>query len=141
VPDTNRPILLFDGVCGLCNRLVQFLLKRDRHDRLRFAALQSELAASLLTRHGLDAHDLDTVYLVMDHGQSTERVLARSDAILQVLPKLGGVWKLAVAVKLLPKVVRDALYNLVAHNRYRIFGKYDACMLPEERHRKKFLDT
>jgi predicted DCC family thiol-disulfide oxidoreductase YuxK len=141
VPDRTQPILLFDGVCGLCNRLVQFLLKRDVHDRLRFASLQSKLAASLLTKHGLDANDLDTVYLVVDHGETSERVLARSDAILYALDQLGGIWKLAAAGKLLPKGVRDAFYNLVARNRYRVFGKYDTCMLPEERHRKRFLDT
>ena len=95
----------------------------------------------MLTKHGLDANDLDTVYLVVDHGETSERVLARSDAILYALAQLGGIWKLAAAGKLLPNRVRDAFYNLVARNRYRVFGKYDTCMLPEERHRKRFLDT
>ena len=95
----------------------------------------------MLTRHGLDANDLDTVYLVVDHGETSERVLARSDAILYALAQLGGIWKLAAAGKLLPKGVRDVFYNLVARNRYRVFGKLDTCMLPEERHRKRFLDT
>jgi predicted DCC family thiol-disulfide oxidoreductase YuxK len=137
----SSPIVFYDGVCGLCNRLVQFLLKRDRHDRLRFASLQSEFAASLLKRHGLDSRDLDTVYLVLDFKQSSERVLARSDAILYLLRQLGGVWGIAGLGRVLPKWVRDGIYKIIAGNRYRVFGKYDNCLLPEEEHRHKFLDV
>jgi predicted DCC family thiol-disulfide oxidoreductase YuxK len=137
----SNPIVFYDGVCGLCNRLVQFLLKRDRHDRLRFASLQSEFAASLLKRHGLDSRDLDTVYLVLDYKQSSERVLARSDAILYLLRQLGGVWGIAGLGRVLPKWVRDGIYKIIAGNRYRVFGKYDNCLLPEEKHRHKFLDV
>ena len=136
----SNPIVFYDGVCGLCNRLVQFLLKRDRHDRLRFASLQSEFAASLLKRHGLDARDLDTVYLVL-HCKSGERVLARSDAILYLLRQLGGVWGIAGLGRVLPKWVRDGIYKIIAGNRYRVFGRYDNCLLPEEKHRHKFLDV
>jgi predicted DCC family thiol-disulfide oxidoreductase YuxK len=137
----SNPIVFYDGVCGLCNRLVQFLLKRDRHDRLRFASLQSEFAASLLKRHGLDARDLDIVYLVLHYKQSGERVLARSDAILYLLRQLGGVWGIAGLGRVLPKWVRDGIYKIIAGNRYRVFGRYDNCLLPEERHRHKFLDV
>jgi predicted DCC family thiol-disulfide oxidoreductase YuxK len=136
----SNPIILYDGVCGLCNGLNRFLLKRDKHDRFRFASLQSEFAASLLKQHGINAVDLDTVYVVVDHGQASERLLARSDAILHVLRQLGGIWnvfRLGIAV---PKSLRDALYNVVARNRYRVFGKYDVCLMPEERYRRKFLD-
>ena len=136
----SNPIVFYDGVCGLCNRLVQFLLKRDRHDRLRFAALQSEFAASLLKRHGLDARDLDTVYLVL-HCKSGERVLARSDAILYLLRQLGGVWGIAGLGRVLPRWVRDGIYKIIARSRYRVFGKYETCLLPEENHRHKFLDV
>ena len=138
---SSNPIVFFDGVCGLCNRLVQFILKRDRHDRLRFASLQSEFAASLLKRHGLDSRDLDTVYLVLDYKQSSERVLARSDAILYLLRQLGGVWGIAGLGTVLPKWVRDGIYKIIAGNRYRVFGRYDNCLLPEEKHRHKFLDV
>jgi predicted DCC family thiol-disulfide oxidoreductase YuxK len=142
VPETAaKPIVLYDGVCGLCNRLNQFLLKRDHRDRLRFASLQSDFAKSLLGHHGLDAGDLDTVYVTLDHGLLTERVLARSDAIVHVLGELGGVWKLSAAAKILPRFIRDAIYNLVAGNRYRVFGKYETCMLPEPKHRSKFLEV
>src|SRR5712664_4570507 len=88
-------IVLYDGVCGLCNRAVQFLLKRDRHDRLRFASLHSEFAAQLLQRHGFDNKDLDTVYVVLNQGDSGEALLAKGDAFLVVARELGGVWNVA----------------------------------------------
>ncbi|HKR60260.1 MAG TPA: DUF393 domain-containing protein, partial [Pyrinomonadaceae bacterium] len=75
-------VVLYDGVCGLCNRLNQFLLRRDGQDRFRFASLQSDVAAQLLQRHGTDAIDLDTVYVVADYGMPNERLLSRSDAVL-----------------------------------------------------------
>jgi len=138
INDSN-PVILYDGVCGLCNRLVQFVLKQDKQDRFRFASLQSDLANKLLQRHDRDPHDLDTVYVVVDYTQPTERLLARSDAILFLLKELGGIWKLATAGKALPRTIRDGVYKLVARNRYRVFGKYDSCMLPEPKHRAKFL--
>jgi predicted DCC family thiol-disulfide oxidoreductase YuxK len=133
-------IVLYDGVCGLCNRLVQFLLKRDRRDRIRFAPLQSAFAGPPLRQRGFDPLDLDTVYVIMDHGQPTERVLARSDAILYVLRQLGGIWNIARLGSLLPRRVRDGIYQVVARNRYRVFGRHDSCLLPEEKYRRKFLD-
>ena len=140
-PAESNPIVLYDGVCGLCNRLNQFLLKRDKHDRFRFASLQGDFAAELLRRHGADAKDLDTVYVVIDHGQPTEHLLARSDAILYLVTKLDGIWKLAVAGRVLPKPLRDSIYKIVARNRYRVFGKYESCLLPDPKHRDKFLDS
>ncbi|HAF12839.1 MAG TPA: thiol-disulfide oxidoreductase DCC [Blastocatellia bacterium] len=140
IPESN-PIVLYDGVCGLCNRLNQFLLKRDTHDRFRFASLQSNFAADVLKRHGANPEDLDTVYVVIDYGQSTERLLTRSDAILHALTQLDGVWKLAATGRVLPKTLRDVVYKIVARNRYRVFGKYESCMLPEPKHHRKFLDV
>ena len=138
-PEDKR-IVLYDGVCGLCNRLVQFILKRDIHDRFRFASLQSEFGDQLLKRHGYDSRDLDTFYLVTNHGKPTESVLMRSDAILEVVATLGGVWKLAGVGAVIPKVMRDGMYSVVARNRYRVFGKSESCMLPSAEHRAKFLD-
>jgi predicted DCC family thiol-disulfide oxidoreductase YuxK len=137
----TNPIVLYDGVCGLCNRLIQFLLPRDRHDRLRFASLQSDFAAVVLKRHGKDPKDLDTFYLVEDYEGANERLLARSDAILSLGPQLGGIWSLAPVGKVVPRFLRDWAYNLVARNRYRVWGKYDTCMMPDPRHRRKFLDV
>jgi predicted DCC family thiol-disulfide oxidoreductase YuxK len=136
----SNPIVLYDGVCGLCNGLNQFLLKRDHHDRLRFASLQSGLAESLLRRHGADSKDLDTVYVVIDQGQPGEHLLARSDAILYLLNQIDGIWKLASVGRLLPKPLRDGMYKIVARNRYRVFGKHESCMLPDPKHRDKFLE-
>ncbi len=138
---SDNPILLYDGVCGLCNRFVQFVLKRDRNDRFRFAALQSEFAKAILGRHGVNAVDLDTVYLVRDFQQTGESLASRSDAGIAVLAMLGGLWSFVSKVlRVMPRPLRDWGYNVVAGNRYRIFGKYDVCPLPDSRDRHKFLD-
>lgn len=142
MPDSaQHSIVLYDGVCGLCNRLNQFLLKRDRKDRLRFASLQSEFAQRVLRAHDLDAADLDTVYVVLNHGTAGETALARSDAIIHAVQQLGGIWKIISLGKLLPRSLKNAIYNVVARNRYRVFGKSDSCVLPEPRHRQKFIDV
>ena len=136
------PIILYDGVCGLCNRLVQFLLKHDKQGRLRFASLQSDFAAKVLQRHGIDPKDLDTLHVIENYELPNERVLQRSDAILRASRELGGFWSvLAAAGKVVPRALRDPLYRFVARNRYRVFGKYDTCMLPEPNQRSRFLDV
>jgi predicted DCC family thiol-disulfide oxidoreductase YuxK len=94
-----------------------------------------------LTDRGLDPNDLDTVYVVKDYGLPNQSLLARSDAILYLLTQLGGLWKLAGVGRVLPKAFRDAVYKIVARNRYRVFGKHESCMLPEPKHRQKFLDV
>jgi len=137
----SNPIVFYDGVCGLCNHLVQFLLKRDTRDRFRFASLQSEFAGKVLTRHGVDPHDLDTVYVVRDYERSNESLLARSDAILYMLSQLGGAWRLTGIGRVMPRAFRDAVYRIVARNRYRVFGKHESCILPAPEHRAKFLDV
>ena len=136
------PIILYDGVCGLCNRLVQFLLKHDKNGRLHFASLQSDFAAKVLQRHGIDPKDLDTMHVIENYEQSGERVLQRSDAILRAGRELGGVWTvLSAAGKVVPRALRNVVYRVVARNRYRVFGKYDTCMLPEPNQRSRFLDV
>ncbi len=134
-------LLLYDGVCGLCSRLVQFVLRRDRRDRFRFAALQSPLAEAILTRHGRDPRDLDTVYVVVDHGTEAERVLWKGRAVAFVLTELGGLWAFAHVAKLVPTFVLDGLYTFVAKRRYGWFGKLDACPVPAPKDRVKFLDA
>ena len=132
--------MLYDGVCGLCDRLVQFTLRRDRRDRIRFASLQGRFAATLLERWKRDPGDLSTVYVVVDAGERSERLLAKSRAILSILEEIGGAWRLAGVLRILPPRLLDAAYDLVARNRYRIFGKYDACVVPAPEWRGKFLD-
>jgi predicted DCC family thiol-disulfide oxidoreductase YuxK len=139
-PEPN-PIVLFDGVCGVCNHSVQFLLKRDTHDRFRFASLQSEFSSRVLTRHGIDPNDLDTIYIVKNYDQADEVLLARSDAVLFIGNQLGGIWKLSGVGRLIPRTLRDAIYDIIARNRYRVLGKHESCMLPEPKHRQKFLDS
>ena len=137
-----NPIILYDGVCGLCNGLVQFLLKHDKDGRLRFASLQSDFAEKVLRRHGFDAKDLDTVHVVENYDQLGERVLQRSDAILRAGRELGGFWSASSSVAgIVPRALRDLVYRLVATNRYRVFGKYDTCMLPDPSQRSRFLDV
>jgi len=133
-------LVLYDGVCGLCNRLNQFILKRDRLDRFRFAALQSSIAGDLLRRYQRDPTDLNTVYVVADYGQPTERMLRKSRAVVFVLGALGGVWGCARMLDFLPTAVLDVLYTFVATHRYRWFGRSEQCMLPDPRHRSKFIE-
>src|SRR6478672_9370425 len=104
-----NPVLLYDGVCGLCNRLIQFVLKHDRKAQFRFASLQSAYAARILLGHNLDPGDLDTVYHVEESGA---RMSVRSDAVISILRELGGFWKaVAVALRLFPKSFRDWGYG------------------------------
>jgi predicted DCC family thiol-disulfide oxidoreductase YuxK len=137
----SGPIVLYDGVCGLCNRAVKFLLRRDRHDRFRFAPLQSGFAAELLQRHRLDHTNLDTVYAVRNYGTTDEQLLAKGDALLLFAETLGGIWSVARLARLVPRPVRNRLYDFVAHHRYRVFGKSESCMLPDPAYRHKFLEV
>jgi predicted DCC family thiol-disulfide oxidoreductase YuxK len=148
-------VVFYDGVCGLCSRLVRFLLRRDRHAQLLFAPLQSDLARTVLRRHGYDPSDLDTVYVIADRRSpargprggdyarwgGSERVLARSRAILHALHVLGGGWRLlAAAGSLLPVRLADAVYDAVATRRYRAFGKLESCPVPPPEWRGRFID-
>jgi predicted DCC family thiol-disulfide oxidoreductase YuxK len=137
----DAPILLYDGVCGFCNKTVQMILARDRRGTMRFAALQSDYGRIIVERHpelrGVDS----VVYVEGTPGSGGERVYVRSDAALRVLKYLGGAWKLLLVGYILPKPVRDFFYDLFARNRYRMFGKYDSCMLPSPEVRSRFLDA
>ena len=137
----SKAIVLYDGVCGLCNRAVQFLLKRDRRDRLQFASLQSDLAAKVLSRHGIDPKGLDTVYAVLNYGEPNETLLAKGDAFLFFADLIGGIWSVARAGKIIPRPVRNWLYDFVARHRYQVFGKSESCMLPDPKQRHKFLEV
>jgi len=138
---SSHPVLLYDGVCGLCNRLVQFTLCHDHKHTFRFASLQGPTAASILERHRQSLANLDTFYVVTDLDHPAEQLQSRSDAALFVLRDLGGGWRVLAALgRLLPKILRDTLYNVVARNRYRMFGKFETCPLPDPKDRPKFLE-
>lgn len=134
-------VILYDGVCGLCNRLVSFVLQHDRCGVFRFASLQSPRARDLLDRHGIRTVPMDTVYVVADFALPTEHVLAKSSAALYIFSRLGGVWGLTGAARVVPARVRDSVYEAIARRRYRIFGRYDACPLPDARYRNRFIDS
>jgi predicted DCC family thiol-disulfide oxidoreductase YuxK len=136
-----HPILLYDGVCNLCNRFVQFILRHDREAIFQFASLQSAWSAQILTRHHADPTDLDTVYVVLNHDRPDEHLLSRSAAVLFILKQLKGPYRpTASLLQLLPKFLCDAAYNTVAQHRYRIFGRNDTCSLPNDQDRPRFLD-
>jgi predicted DCC family thiol-disulfide oxidoreductase YuxK len=142
-----HPILLYDGVCGLCNRFVQFILRRDSDDQFRFASLQSTLSGRILVRHDVNPGALDTLYVVVNpelagsNGPGSEQLLARSEAAIFVLRRLPG-WPgvLAFLLRLMPKFLRDSGYGMVARYRYRIFGRHKTCPLPSAENRERFLD-
>lgn len=137
----SHTVVFFDGVCGLCNRLVQFLLPRDRDGVLRFALLQGDLAKRALLKHGLDPSDLDSVVVVANWSLPGERAFTRSRAVLQALDALGEGWRVfARAARIFPLPLADAVYRLVARSRYRIFGRFDVCQVPRPEWRDRFLD-
>ena len=134
-------VVFYDGVCGLCNRFVRFLLHRDRRGSLRFAPLQGRVASEALARHGVDAGDLDTVQVLTGWGTTDERLLQRSRAVLHVVTELGGVWALAARLaSLVPAAIADRVYAGVARRRYRTFGKYDSCPIPPPEWRDRVLE-
>jgi predicted DCC family thiol-disulfide oxidoreductase YuxK len=140
--DSNRfPVLLYDGVCAVCNKSVQTILKHDRQGTMRFAALQSDYGAAALERHP-DLKGVDSViFLEPAADNGNERAYARSTAALKVASYLGGIWKFFFVAYILPKPLRDALYDFVARNRYKVFGKHESCMLPPPNSRARFLDV
>lgn len=130
----THPVVLFDGVCNLCNGSVQFILKRDPQARFRFASLQSEAGRSLLVEHGLDPDALSSVVVVEDG-----RVWQESSAALRIARHLPGAWKLLRIFTVIPRPLRDAVYRLIARNRYRWFGKSETCWLPTPELKGRFL--
>ncbi len=135
----NHPIVLYDGLCGMCDGIVQFLLRHDTKDLFRFAPQQSEFAQQTLARHALDARTIETICLIEDFNLPTERVLTKSDATLQIARGLGGIWKVFLLARLLPHSLRDVAYDFVARNRYHVFGRRTECRLPSAKDQHKFL--
>lgn len=142
-PDSpvGRHLVLYDGVCGLCSRLNAFVLKRDSKGIFAFASLQSETAQSLLQRFGRAPDALDTMYVVVDYRSQSAVLLAKSNAALFVAATAGGGWRWLGIFRVLPVWFRDQVYNLIARNRYRVFGKYETCLLPTPEYRRRFIDA
>ena len=130
-----HPVLLFDGVCNLCNRVIRFVVRFDDRGTFRFAPLQSAVGRALLDRRGLSRDDFDSVVLVED-GVAYEK----STAALRVARRLDGPWPLAYALSVVPEPARDAVYDLVAEHRYRVFGRTDECQIPPPELRERFAE-
>lgn len=138
-PAQGHDVILFDGVCGLCNGLVRFVLARDPTDRFRFASLQSAFATTALKKHGIVATALDTVYVLTNYATPSEGVLSKSQAAFHVLRFLRSPWKVFLLFKILPHYFLDFGYDLVARFRYRVFGRYGSCPLPTPEMQTKFI--
>lgn len=133
----GKKIILFDGVCNLCNGAVQWIIKRDKQDVFRFVPLQSDLGKELAESRNIDTDRVDSIILI-DPGVA---YYVKSDAVLEIAGDLKGYGAAPVLTGWIPSVVRDGIYNLIARNRYRIFGKKDTCMIPTPELQSKFLKT
>jgi predicted DCC family thiol-disulfide oxidoreductase YuxK len=133
IPD---PIVLFDGVCNLCNRSVQYIIRRDPRGRFRFASLQSDAGRRLLEEHGLGQDAMNTVIL-LERG----KIYSKSDAALRILRRLRGPSRFWWSARFVPRPLRDAVYDWVARNRYSWFGRRAECMVPTPDVRERFLDA
>lgn len=126
-------IILFDGECHFCDRSVQFILKRDRHGYFKFASLQSELGQKLLKKHQIPT-DTDSFVLV-----TSKQAYVKSTAALKVVRHLTGLWKILYVFILVPRPLRNFVYDVIAKNRYRWFGRKESCDLPTPEMRRRFL--
>jgi predicted DCC family thiol-disulfide oxidoreductase YuxK len=132
----NKKIILFDGVCNLCNSAVQFIIKHDKKDVFRFVSLQSKLGLEILAYIGIDSKNIDSIVLY-------EPGLAyyyKSDAILQIAKSLNALYSLGVIFKIIPTGIRNHLYDYIARNRYKWYGKKESCMIPTPELKIKFLE-
>ena len=131
IPDN---LVLFDGVCNLCTASVRFIIRHDRAAIFYFAPLQSDIGREICQSRGLDPAAVETFMLI-----SSGRMLVRSDAAIEVVSRFGGARKLVTIFRLIPRVARDWIYSMVARNRYRWFGRTDACMIPTPEIKERFL--
>jgi len=151
LPEQGGPVLLFDGECGLCNRVVRLLLRLDRRGVLRFAALQSAPAQEFLLAHGLPTEDFSTLVLVPDWakwktsmgsaGLPQAKFLLRTDAVVVALWMCGGASRvLAAMLRVIPRSLRDAGYRFVSRTRYKFFGPWRVCPLPRPEWKQRFIE-
>lgn len=131
----DHPVIVFDGICNLCNALVSFVIRRDPEMNFRFAASQSDAGEDIIKRPGRNSPDFDSVMLVED-GHAT----VKSDAVLRIAALLGGPWKLTGFFRIIPRRIRDFLYDFIAAHRYHWFGTCNACPMPDDDTRRRFLE-
>lgn len=133
--EKNKKLILFDGVCNLCNGAIQFVIKRDKKDIFRYAALQSEIGLQLIKERGIDPSKMDSIILI----EPGVAYFSKSDAALRIGQDFGGLWKALALFTWVPRPIRDGIYDIIAKNRYRWFGRKDACMIPTPELQAKFL--
>lgn len=127
-------LILFDGLCNLCTKSVQFIIRHDQREVFTFASVQSPLGRDLLQQAGLDPDDVQSFALI-----TSTQTLTRSDAALEIAKHFGGIWRLSVVLRFIPKRWRDGLYSFIARRRFAWFGRRDSCMIPSENLKKRFL--
>ena len=133
-------LVLYDGVCGLCNRLNNFVLARDTRAVFDFASLQSTVGRSTLARFGRNPEDLNTFYLVTNYRSESPALLSKASAALFVTKKLGDPWRWLRLFGVFPSALLDRAYDLTARYRYRLFGRYESCLMPSAEYKKRFID-
>jgi predicted DCC family thiol-disulfide oxidoreductase YuxK len=131
-------LVLFDGVCGLCDRTVQILLREDKSQVLKFAPLQGTTAEQVMSRHPEIKKGLGSLVLVENFEGENEKIFVRSEGVFRILGPLGGIWTIVSWLRLIPRPVRDAVYDWVARNRYEWFGKFEECRIPSPETRARF---
>ncbi|MEX0275573.1 MAG: thiol-disulfide oxidoreductase DCC family protein [Flavobacteriaceae bacterium] len=134
--EEGKQIILFDGVCNLCNGVVQLVIKKDTKDVFRFASLQSDIGQQLIKERHIDTAKVDSIILI----QPGIAYYTKSSAALEIARHLGPFYRMFVVFKGLPRGIRDIVYDFTARNRYRWFGKKEQCMVPTPELRAKFLD-
>ena len=130
----EQSIILFDGVCNMCNGFVNFLIPHDKQNRFQFGSLQSDKVKELLKQYHYSADDISTVLLIENN-----QLYSQSTAVLKIARKMNGPWPLLYGFMIIPQGVRDFLYNFIARNRYKLFGKKDSCMMPTPELKAKFI--
>ena len=128
-------IVCYDGVCGLCNGVVQVLLRQDKHHTLMFMSLQSDLAKTYFAKTTINPDALESIIYVRKG-----KIFQKSSAVLHIANDLGGAWRLTQCLWVLPTFIRDGVYDLIARYRYRLFGRYDTCIIPSPTVSSRFLD-
>jgi len=133
-------LVLYDGVCGLCSRLVQFLLEHDRRAVFMFASLQSDVGRTITGRFGGDPNELSSFHVVANYRANHAQMFSRSSAALFVAAQLDWPWKIAILMRVLPTAILDRIYDVVARNRYRVFGRFEQCVIPRPECRGRFVE-
>ncbi len=134
VTTSTTPVVLFDGVCNLCNGFVQFIIKRDKQATFRFASLQSHFGQQVLQQNDLSTGDFDS-FILLQNG----KVYTKSTGALRVIKQLDGLWPVLYVFMLVPPFIRNGIYRWVARNRYKWFGKQESCWLPTPTLKSRFI--